>query len=85
MLFSLAILLAGTWLLLTNAYARESPRVPQPETDQVYRLNNHGTVVYLTKQQDSVLFYLPVLAMVCGVVGGILSMRSGDSSRHQSR
>jgi hypothetical protein len=46
------------WGYLENHYAYTRPEKPQPELGRVYRLNVHGTIVFLTKQENSQLQWL---------------------------
>ena len=55
----------GSWVYLQNYYAYNRQSNPQQELGRVYRLNVHGTIVYLTKgeslQQDC-LFTIVILS-----------------------
>ena len=51
------------------------PRNPQPESGRVYSSNNHGSVVYLNKQEDNLLLFLQLGAGVSFVIGYFLNHR----------
>ncbi len=60
------------WLYLFYSYSQSLPKVPQPEAGRTYSLNNHGSVVYLTKDEDSRLTYLCGIAFLSAIAGGAL-------------
>ncbi len=53
-------------------YADTRPRVAQPAAGRVIPLNNHGTVVFLTKSENDTLWALQISAMAVGGCGGLL-------------
>lgn len=48
----------GSLMYLNEHYAYTRPEHPQPEIGRIYSLDVHGTVVYLTKREDSQLQWL---------------------------
>ena len=76
-----AFLFAAVWIgslifrvYLIDEYSRTLPREPQPSIGRVLTLNNHGTIVFLTREEDSRLTWLFVAGMACGICAGILSL-----------
>ena len=76
----LAFLLAALWIsallfrvYLINEYGRTLPKEPQPSIGRIIKLNNHGTVVFLTRDEDSRLTWLFTGGMACGICAGVLS------------
>ena len=61
------IICLGTTVFLQYDYMYSRPRVPQPENGRIYSLNVHGTIVYLTQQEDSRLEWFEWIG-VCSVV-----------------
>lgn len=68
-------ILFGVWLYIENLYITTRPHVPSPSEGRNYPLNVHGTIVYLTKSEDSVVQGLFFGALGCGVIGGLLWRR----------
>jgi hypothetical protein len=56
MIVAFASLISSVYLAYHYAYTR--PEHPQPDVERTYPLNIYGTVVYLTKQEDSQLNWL---------------------------
>ena len=50
-------------------YAFTRPTVPEPRLGRVYSLNTHGSVVYLTKKEELLLYSLIGTAAVSSVIG----------------
>jgi hypothetical protein len=50
-----------------------SPRVPNLATGQVWPLNNHGYIVYITRSQNILQYALFYAFVVLGVAAGILN------------
>lgn len=71
-LLGLALMLASYWLYLHSYYVSTFPKETQAAVGRIVPLNVHGTVVYLTEQEDSGLTWLFVAAMACGIGGGLL-------------
>jgi hypothetical protein len=74
---AIALMLAMPLLLifavaLHTHYADTRPQQPQPSTGQVYPLNVHGTMVYLTWGEDMAAAWVFVGGVLCGVLGGAL-------------
>ena len=75
--FLLAVVLISALLFrvyLINEYGRTLPRKPQPSIGRTIKLNNHGTVVFLTREEDSRLTWLFTGGMACGICAGVLSL-----------
>ena len=67
------------FVYLNSHYANVLPKQPEPNVGRIYVLNVHGTIVYLTAQENSLLTYLQFGALGCGICGGLLWKRSeGD-------
>lgn len=71
-LICVACLLGTYWLYLQSYYANEYPRTPNVSIGKIVPLNVHGTIVYLTKKEQSTLTWVFLGAMACGVCGGAL-------------
>jgi len=56
-------------LCLFYSYQGTRPKSAQPEIGRIYASNNHGSIVYLTKDEDSLLTYLEYGGLICWVVG----------------
>lgn len=48
----------GLYSYLSNHYICTLPEKPQPEIGRIYPFDVHGTIVYLTQQEDSQLRWL---------------------------
>lgn len=77
----LAFLLGIIWVgalffrvYLINEYGRTLPSEPQPSVGRVIKLDNHGTLVFLTQEEDSQLTWIFVGGMACGICAGIISL-----------
>lgn len=77
----LAALLGGIWIVsllyrahLIDQYARTLPKEPQPHVGRTTILNNHGTVVFLTTEEDEKLTWLLIGGMACGICAGVLAL-----------
>ena len=75
----LMILLLGIWIFslsyrtyLFSEYGHTLSQVPLPNVGRIIPLNNHGTIVYLTKQEDSQLNWILIGGMACGICAGLL-------------
>ncbi len=80
---TLVVLLGGVgffslflWVYMINQYSQTLPKEPQPSMGRTISLNNHGTVVYLTKEEDSRLTWIFGGGMACGIFAGALSLRN---------
>jgi hypothetical protein len=61
----------GSLVYFDLDYAYTKPRVKQPEFGRIYNHNVHGTIVYLTKQEDSLLqwlFFTMVVFIIISIV-----------------
>ena len=75
----LAFLLGAIWVgtllyrvYLVNEYGRTLPTKPQPSIGRIIEMNNHGTVVFLTREEDSKLTWIFVGGIACGICAGLL-------------
>jgi len=50
------------------------PSHPLPELKRIFVLNVHGSIVYLTREEDLLLKWLFGLMLVSGVSAGILNV-----------
>src|SRR6266702_3745069 len=48
------------------------PHKPQSNSGQIYPLNVHGTVVYLTKGEDFAATWVFYGGLFCGIIGGAM-------------
>jgi|SRR5579863_921130 len=56
----------GIWLFhsyVFEGYDRKCPVTPDVSSGRIYEQNNHGHIVYLTKQEDLRLWWLSVLSV----------------------
>ncbi len=78
-LTSLSIVFLLSWLLHIYFYYFHfqslAPITPNVAAGQIYEVNNHGYVFYLTKQQE-ITAYIPLgVALVAFVMGALLESR----------
>ncbi|TGT54032.1 hypothetical protein EN813_044785 [Mesorhizobium sp. M00.F.Ca.ET.170.01.1.1] len=73
LLVGLALIGAMTYLALTDYHAKALPRSAQAEQGATVPMNYHGTVVYLTNGQATLLFLLQTGWIVTGIIGGLLT------------
>ncbi len=66
-------LLASVYM--SGYYADARPQHPQPSKGEIYPLNVHGTVVYLTKLEDFAQTWIFNGGLICGIIGGALWRR----------
>jgi hypothetical protein len=59
-------------VILHAHYADTRPHHPLPDTGEVYPLNVHGTLVYLTWGEDFAATWVFYGGILCGVLGGAL-------------
>ena len=71
-LFLLALIQGVYWLYLERHYVSTYPKAPQVAVGRTVPLNVHGTVIYLTEQEDLALTRLWVGLSICSVCGGLL-------------
>jgi hypothetical protein len=64
----------GLYVYLELDYMHSMPRAPQSELNRIYPLNIHGTVVYITKEQDSLLNWLFWMTGIFGLGAGVLNV-----------
>jgi hypothetical protein len=74
-LMALGLVLGGLYIGLVEHYCNTLPREPRPEIGRTYEMSNHGTVVYLTKEEHSGLDVISFVALALGVTGGLLWAR----------
>jgi hypothetical protein len=67
--------LAGLWIGLYVQYSDTRPRNAQPSIGRIYAINNHGTTVFLTKQEQWKVWITQYGALICGMAAGVVSMR----------
>lgn len=77
MIISKVMLVLGASLMslsfyLHSYYANTYPKVPEVANCRVIPLNVHGTIVYLTEQENSTLTWIFLGAIACGLCGGVL-------------
>ena len=72
-LVGLALIGAMTYLALTDYYANALPRSAQAGQGATVPMNYHGTIVYLTNGQATLLFLLQTGWIVTAVIGGLLT------------
>ncbi|HXP46132.1 MAG TPA: hypothetical protein VN810_02585 [Terriglobales bacterium] len=53
-------------------YYRDLPNKPQPELGRIYPLNNHGFLLYMTRQEELQQDWSFVVAGVLGVLAAII-------------
>ncbi len=75
----LSTVLVLSWLLHIYFYYFHfqslAPITPNVAAGQIYKVNNHGYVFYLTKQQE-ITAYIPLgVALVAFVMGALLESR----------
>jgi len=68
-------------IYLNYYYINNMPRNPQPELGRVNQLNVHGSIVYLTKKEDSQLNWLFTIMMCSGLSGAALYVISKPASK----
>lgn len=69
---TLLVIGAVAWissLFLFCSYHGTRPKSEQREMGRIYASNNHGSVVYLTKDEDSLLTFLQYGGFICGLIG----------------
>jgi hypothetical protein len=75
-LMAIAVAMFVFSLYIFHAYHYGNlPRLPQPETGRIIPSNNHGSVVYLTREEDSLLQILQFGGTVPFFIGFILNRR----------
>ena len=72
------------FLYLFFLYLGASPHAPQVIAGNVVPLYNHGSVVFITKQQDLVLTLLQIGGVITRATGGLLA-KHGRSPRNGLR
>jgi TRAP-type C4-dicarboxylate transport system permease small subunit len=75
---SLASVAAFAFLLAIGSYSywlRHSPSQPRADTGQIYALNQHGYLFYVTYAQSRVFSALLVVFGVFGLAAGVLNLR----------
>jgi hypothetical protein len=70
----LALVGWGLYIGLELYWAQTMPLVPLPELGRIYPLNVHGTIVYLTEQQDLLLKWILVSSVVLFGIGAFLNL-----------
>ena len=79
-LFCAAVACCFGGLYLGYRYDTTKPRYPDPASGRTHQHNDHGAIVYLTKDEDDRLFWLQVLGIAFGLAGGALSIRFNVNS-----
>ena len=64
-----------TFVYLNTRYADTLPTSPRPSEGRVYPLSVHGTIVYLTRTEDSTLDFVGIGALAFSLCGGWLSVK----------
>ena len=70
-LLSIALTSIGSCIYLSFLYTSTRPREPQPELQRIYPLNIHGTIVYLSEEEDSQLKWLFLIGVLS--IGGAVT------------
>ena len=68
---ALICIFSGVYLDYHYVYTR--PPTPQPEIGRIYKLNVHGTIAYLTKEEDLQLNYLFWVGFISIIIGAIIT------------
>ena len=72
---SLAAITLISWLLFIQLYyyyfINVAPIIANPATGQIYRINNHGYVFFLTAKQ-MIMAYIPLFIGIASLVAGVL-------------
>lgn len=66
------------WLHLNTVYVNTLPTKPQPDVGRSHPLNVHGTVVYLTDDEQLWLFTFQYGAPVIAILAGLLLRSKKD-------
>jgi hypothetical protein len=74
-----AVLFLGLWIYLLSTLCA-SPRAPDAATGNVIACNCHGTVVFISRTQDILLFGLIPALLVAGLCGRAARKRAGPPS-----
>ena len=74
-LMLLGIASLSTSFEVASLYGRTRPRTPHEATGNVFPLNVHGTVVYLTRGEELLQFWSFAGGMLVAIAGGALFER----------
>lgn len=61
------VIAAGVWMRFDSL----RPRVPRPELGQIYEIDTHGHVVYITLE-DALLVYGLIAVGITGIFGSLI-------------
>jgi hypothetical protein len=73
-LLTITFLCLGTEVFLAIHYMKTMPDKPQPELSRIHPFNVHGSVVYLTREQELLLKWLFGIMVASGLSAGILNV-----------
>ena len=84
-----AAVLWFTYSFLRTHYDSTRPRIPDPGAGRIYRLNTHGSIVYLTRGEEFLLNVLLLTSGVCFVAAVCVDIlrspwRQGSDQRARS-
>ena len=68
------------WIYLIYSYSAASPAVPDVHTGQIYAINIHGYVSYITKQQRYGIWGSFCGAVLCFLLTGIEAMSASTTA-----
>jgi len=75
----LSVVCLISWVLFIYFYffhfQNSAPTKPNPETGQIYEVNNHGYLFYLTKDQKTEAFVPLFIAIACLAIVAVLEWR----------
>jgi hypothetical protein len=76
-LFTLAVACFFGEMYLSYDYGVTKPRFPDPANGRVIKHNDHpaGTVVYLTKPENDLLFWLEAFSIGLAAIGLLINVR----------
>jgi hypothetical protein len=57
-----AVVVWFTSMQLWTHYGDTRPRIPEPDAGRIYQLNTHGSIAYLTRPEELLLYGLMLIA-----------------------
>ena len=72
------------YFYLIDHYARSLPRSPRPELGRVLELNDHGTIVFVTRSESWTLTWLQWSALTLSICGGLLIKFGNKTGKERS-
>jgi hypothetical protein len=74
--FTVGALSFVTALALGQGYLRSAPKVPQPGSGRIYRYEEHGAIVYITKREQLLITsFFAVFFIGLGVFGYVVAYK----------